>query len=155
MGTTALLVSNFLQLSWHCFFSFTVIFNSRKLYVFRRLVCIAFSQIQALILCLGRWYFFVVEVFQFTMHFTISRRRILVLSFITWYCLNRDNAKMRFSYLPRKFRYLRWERYAWMSQFRPILQQLLSIGRIQVKLDLQYQKVSGFLVVWKHYIIKS
>ena len=32
-------------------------------------------------------------------------------------------------------------------QFRPILQQLLSIGRIQVKLDLQYQKVSGFLVV--------
>ena len=51
--------------------------------------------------------------------------------------------------------YARWERYAWIFQFRPILQQLLSIGRIQVKLDLQYQKVSGFLVVRKHYITKS
>ena len=36
------------------FFSFTVIFNSREIYIFRRLVCIAFSQIQALILCFGR-----------------------------------------------------------------------------------------------------
>ncbi len=40
------------QLAW--FFSFTVILNSRELYIFRRLVCIAFSQIQALILCRGR-----------------------------------------------------------------------------------------------------
>ena len=35
-------------------------------------------------------------------------------------------------------------------QFRPILQQLLRIGWIQVKLDLQYQKVSGFLVDTQH-----
>jgi hypothetical protein len=34
--------------------SFTVNFNSRELYIFRGLVCIAFSQIQALVLCLGR-----------------------------------------------------------------------------------------------------
>ena len=67
-----------------------------------------------------------------------------------YYCLNRDNAKMRFSYLPQSFDTYVENVMPGFFQFRPILQQLLSIGRIQVKLDLQYQKVSGFLVDTQH-----
>ena len=57
---------------------------------------------------------------------------------------------MRFSYLPQSFDTYVENVMPGFFQFRPILQQLLSIGRIQVKLDLQYQKVSGFLVDTQH-----
>ena len=79
---------------------------------------------------------FSVEVFQFIMHFTISRRRIS--GHFVYYCLNRDNAKRGLVIYRESFDTYVENVMPGFFQFRPILQQLLSIGRIQVKLDLQY-----------------
>ena len=67
-----------------------------------------------------------------------------------YYCLNRDNAKRGLVIYRESFDTYVENVMPGFFQFRPILQQLLSIGRIQVKLDLQYQKVSGFLVDTQH-----
>ncbi len=91
MGTTALLVSYFLQLSWHCF-SVLPLLLTHVNYIFFD-VSYALPSVK-----FKRSYYalfvnnFYVEVFQFIMHFTISRRRLLAILFITALIVIMQNA---------------------------------------------------------------
>ena len=105
MGTTALLVSNFYS-SVGIVFSFLPLFLTHMNYisfdVLYVLPSVKFKDSYYVVAVDN--YFFFVEVFQFIMHFTISRRRILVLSFIIAYIVIMQNAV---SLSTAKFRYLR------------------------------------------------
>ena len=90
MGTTALLVSYFLQLSWHCFFSFTVTFNSLELLFFD--VSYALPSVKFK----HSYYVLVVDIFfrwGLSVCYAFHDQPEEDSCHFVYHCLNRDNAK--------------------------------------------------------------